>query len=595
MALLRSFILPLAAGLLAGCGHASSPKVIVIAVDGMDPGFVEGHWADLPHLVQLRNRGGYSRLRTTTPPQSPVAWSTFITGLDPAEHGIFDFIHRDPATGEPYLSTTGTMEPRFHLALGQWDLPLSRSRAVSLRRGRAFWEILADRGVPVTVLRLPSNYPPSDAGHEIAGMGTPDLRGTEGTFTFFTSDPIESTRAVPGGLIRKIDVAGGHVDVTLEGPPNPLRRDHAYATAPISIDVDAERPYARIKSGGEMAVLKEGEWSGWLRADFVLLPHMVTARGMVRVFLKQVRPSLEVYFSPVNADPASPAFPIATPSSHAGEVAGRIGRFSTLGIPEDTAVLRAGIFDLPQFLWQSRLVFDEEQRLLNNALGHFTGGLLISYISAIDQSSHMLWGRHEPELLAVYRAVDATIGEVMRREPDAELVVMSDHGFTMFDRAVNLNTWLARNGFKEKAYALGLNGLYLRDRYAGDQSLLEDLRRKLLDFRDPDNGRQVISAVVRTNAAPENRAIAPDLIVGYAAGYRASWQTAAGEAPDSLIDNNDDAWIGDHCVDPAVVPGVLFASKPVRGAQPELKDLAVSLLAAYGVAQPSAMKGRAVF
>jgi len=61
----------------------------------MDPAFVERHWADLPNLARLRQRGSYSHLETTDPPQSPVAWSTFITGLDPGEHGIFDFVHRD--------------------------------------------------------------------------------------------------------------------------------------------------------------------------------------------------------------------------------------------------------------------------------------------------------------------------------------------------------------------------------------------------------------------------------------------------------------------------------------------------------------------
>ncbi len=178
-------ILLLAPLLLIGCGRGPYKKVIVIGVDGMDPAFVERHWADLPNLARLRDSGTYSHLATTDPPQSPVAWSTFITGLDPGEHGIFDFVHRDPVTLEPYLSTDKTVEPRFRLPLGPYELPLSRSRVVSLRKGRAFWEYLTDAGIPVTVVRIPANYPPSKAGHEIAGMGTPDLRGTQGTFTLF--------------------------------------------------------------------------------------------------------------------------------------------------------------------------------------------------------------------------------------------------------------------------------------------------------------------------------------------------------------------------------------------------------------------------
>ena len=103
---------------LTGCGHTNK-RVIVIGVDGMDPGFVERHWSALPNLARLRNAGGLVRLATTTPPQSPVAWSTFITGTDPVEHGLFDFVHRDPATREPISSMAATIEPEHELRVGE--------------------------------------------------------------------------------------------------------------------------------------------------------------------------------------------------------------------------------------------------------------------------------------------------------------------------------------------------------------------------------------------------------------------------------------------------------------------------------------------
>ena len=580
----------LALALLAGCGGGPYKKVIVIGVDGMDPAFVERHWADLPNLARLRERGGYSHLATTDPPQSPVAWSTFITGLDPGQHGIFDFVHRDPATLEPYLSLDRTIGPRFALHLGPWELPLSRSRVVSLRKGRAFWEYLADRGVPVTIVRIPANYPPANAGHELAGMGTPDLRGTEGTFTYFTDDPTETSREVPGGLIRKVEVNAGHVDLRVEGPPNSLRRDHAYSTAPLIVDIDPDRPYARLQVGNKLAIVRQGEWSDWLPADFPLLPRLVSVRGMFRVFAKQLRPRFELYISPVNIDPDAPALPISSPASYARELAAGIGRWSTLGIPEDTAALRQGVFDLPEFLSQSHLVLADECRLLDYSLRRFTGGFLFFYFSSVDQNSHVLWGRHNAELLEIYRAMDRSIGEVMRREPQAELMVMSDHGFAAFRRAVNLNTFLISRGFGRQAYALGLNGLYLRDK-----SMEEELRRALLDLRDPANGQSVIARVTETDPSPENRAIAPDLIVGYRAGYRASWQTALGEAPPGVVVDNDDAWIADHCIDPREVPAVLFATRAIRIQSPRLKDLPVSLLELYGVPRPPAMTGQSVF
>jgi predicted AlkP superfamily phosphohydrolase/phosphomutase len=162
----------------------------------MDPGFVERHWSALPNLARLRDEGHFSRLGTTTPPQSPVAWSTFITGLDPVEHGMFDFVHRDPQTLQPFSSMSRTEEPPWTFTLGPYILPLSRSRVVSLRRGTPFWQLLSQHGIPVTVLRMPTNYPPAETGTALSGMGTPDLRGTLGTFSFYTDDPEELSRSI---------------------------------------------------------------------------------------------------------------------------------------------------------------------------------------------------------------------------------------------------------------------------------------------------------------------------------------------------------------------------------------------------------------
>jgi hypothetical protein len=339
-----------------------------------------------------------------------------------------------------------------------------------------------------------------------------------------------------------------------------------------------------------MTIVQQGEWSGWLSADFPLLPHIASARGMFRVFAKQLHPRFELYVSPVNVDPEKPALPISAPGSYSREVAASMGRWSTLGIPEDTSALRQGVFDLHQFLSQSRLVLDDERRLLDDSLRRYSGGLLFFYLSSVDQNSHVLWGRHDVELLDVYRAVDALVGEVMRRQPRAELIVMSDHGFAAFDRAVNLNTWLISRGFGAKAYALGLNGLYLRDK-----RVEQEVRQQLLDLRDPANGRAMIASVTETNPSPENRSIAPDLIVGYRAGYRASWQTALGEAPAGLVVDNNDAWIADHCIDPLEVPAVLFTTRTIRAKAPKLKDLPISLLELYGVTRPPQMTGRSVF
>ena len=601
----------------AGCASKSSiQKVIVLGVDGMDPAFVARHWDALPNLARLRDRGSFHRLGTTTPPQSPVAWSSFITGLPPDEHGIFDFVHRDARTLQPFSSMSRTEDPRWTLPLGPYMLPLSSSRVISLRRGTPFWQVLSHHGIPVTVVRMPTNYPPVGVGQELAGMGTPDLRGTLGTFTFYTDDPTETSRSVPGGEIIKVRMERGHGVLSLEGPPNALRKDRGYTAIELKLDVDAGAPLARIKFGDQAVVLREGEWSGWLAVDFPLLRHVSSVPGAFRIFAKQFHPALELYVSAINIDPMSPALPISTPPDWARSIARETGRFYTMGTPEDTSALRQGVFTLPEFETQTRFVFEDERRLLRYSLRHFNRGLLFFYFSAVDQNSHILWGKHELDLLKVYKAVDACIGEAEAAFPDADLIVMSDHGFTTFDHAVNLNTWLSHRGFltlsgspgddtglsslawqSTEAYALGLNGLYLNRKGREQQgivdsseqahALIANLREQLTAWRDPANGRQVVEAVYETHASPWNSAVAPDLIVGYGPGYRASWQTGLGATPAEELEDNNDAWIGDHCINPVDVPGVLFTSRKVQREGLRLQDVTGFILQLFGLPSKS--------
>ena len=362
----------------------------------------------------------------------------------------------------------------------------------------------------------------------------------------------------------------------------------------------------------DLAIVGEGEWSEWMPADFPLLGRIVSARGMFRVFARQLHPALQLYVSPINVDPMEPVLPLSAPATFSREVAESIGRYSTLGIPEDTSALRQGVFTIPQFVSQTRLVFEDERNLLRYGLYHFQGGLLFAYFSVVDESSHMLWGRHEPELLMFYRAVDASIGEVIQREPTAELIVMSDHGFTTFTRSVNLNTWLYNRGFlsltaaalgeettiaeadwhSTEAYALGLNGLYINlqgrekngiiSKGERSQELIASLREQLLAFRDPLNGAPVVGSVDATNSDTSNAAVAPDLIVGYNPGYRGSWQTALGGRPLRKSRQNNDAWIGDHCVNPADVPGVLFTNRKVSSESLALQDVTALILRSFG-------------
>ena len=193
----------LALALLTGCGHSHHRKLIVIGVDGMDPGFVERHWADLPNLDRLRSEGSFQRLATTTPPQSPVAWSTFITGLDPARPRDLRFCASRPGHARAVSLNGPDCSTPFQPAARALPTAALESARRIPAAWKAFWQTLSERGVPVTIVRMPVNYPPLPYGDELAGMGTPDLRGTQGTFSFYTDDAAETSHAVAGGLIQQ--------------------------------------------------------------------------------------------------------------------------------------------------------------------------------------------------------------------------------------------------------------------------------------------------------------------------------------------------------------------------------------------------------
>ena len=167
-------------------------KLIILGIDGMDPQLLHRFMQSgkMPNFSRLAREGSFHTLTTSIPPQSPVAWSTVITGLDSGGHGIFDFVHRDPQTITPYSSMAEVREARKSLTLGPWVLPLESGAVKSLRRGISFWELLSQGGVPATVTRMPTNFPPVEfSGQSLAGMGTPDMQGGFGKFTYFTSDP----------------------------------------------------------------------------------------------------------------------------------------------------------------------------------------------------------------------------------------------------------------------------------------------------------------------------------------------------------------------------------------------------------------------
>ncbi|UCG75531.1 MAG: alkaline phosphatase family protein [Gemmatimonadota bacterium] len=623
---------------VAGCGEevpTVGKRVVVLGFDGMDYALAsrlleEGR---LPNLARLAEAGGFSPLQTSIPPQSPVAWSDFITGRDAGGHGIFDFIHRDPATMLPYLSTSRTEAAGRVIRIGAWQVPLSGGTVELLRRGVPFWEELEKAGVPTWIMRIPANFPPSgSASRELSGMGTPDILGTYGTFSYYTTSG-GGGRDLSGGDVYPVRIEDGVVRASLVGPANPFRVDGEPTSAEFAVYVDPERPVAKLVLGDRELMLAEGEWSSWLPVDFRLLP-LHGIGGEVRFYLKQVRPDFALYVTPVNIDPLDPAMPISTPEAFAAELARATGRYYTQGMPEDTKALTSDILDEAEFLEQTELAAEEFRRTYRHLLDRFEDGLLFYYFGFVDQVSHVMWHAMDPEhpvhdpirdapfadaVERQYVKADSIVGETLDRlGDDATLIVMSDHGFTSWRRSFNLNTWLKDNGYlalvdperqgeaeyfgnvdwsRTQAYGLGFSGLYLnlrgRDRLGivpenQRRMLLEEIRRGLLRVTDPATGEPAITKVYLRDEIFEDggsREAGPDLIVGYARGIRASDDTSLGKVPRELFVDNREKWSGDHIMDHEVVPGVLFSNRPLERPARSLRELRAALLAEFGLGE----------
>jgi predicted AlkP superfamily phosphohydrolase/phosphomutase len=332
--------------------------------------------------------------------------------------------------------------------------------------------------------------------------------------------------------------------------------------------------------------------------------------------------------SPVNLDPEAPALPISTPGVYSRQLAETLGPYYTQGIAEETAAYRAGLPSKDEFLTQSHKVLADSLRMYRYELDQFQTGLLFYYFSSIDQNSHMLWGRYDGDLLEIYRAVDTAIGEAMQKAGrDTTLLILSAHGFARFDRAVHLNTFLMREGFltldepanagneelfahvdwsRTQAYAVGLNAIYLnlQGRENGGivqqdekEQVAEQIAARLKEFKDPLTGHPVVGQVYFPDKDFRGRNLkyAPDILVGFHRGFRASWQTALGAVPKLPIEDNTQAWIGDHCMASTEVPGVLFSNRKFRVAAPRLEDITVTILREFGIAPTREMIGESVY
>lgn len=626
---------------------AKVKRVVVLGLDGLEPTLAEQYMEAglLPNLAKLRKEGTYRRLGSTWPPISPVAWSSFSTGTNPGKHNIYDFIARTP-NYHPTISSVRMAEPRRKLKLGGYLIPLSKPEITPLRKSKPFWTVLGEHGLTSSILRVPITFPPDKfKGLQLSAMCVPDLRGTQGMFSYYIEQG--ETGATMDG-----DVGGDRILVHREGdavrsyvrgPANSLRTDGSELRLPFKVvrgsngDGDAV-----LHIGAEKVPLRLNEHTDWVKVEFKAAPGM-KVHGICRFYLKRFEQPFELYCTPLQIDPDKPVMPISNPVVFSSYLARQQGSFSTLGLAEDTWSLSEGLMSEDAFLKQAYDIHEEREKMFFDSLKRIRRGTVVCVFDGPDRIQHMFFRFHDPEhpaltdeqreshrdtMKEMYQRMDDLVGRTMAKlDKNTALFVMSDHGFKTFRRGVDLNAWLRDEGYlvlkggkrvadkpyladfdwdKTRAYAVGLAGIYInqKDREANGTvapgkeaaELTRAIADKLTGMVDEEKGEIAVKeAVTRTQVYKgpyaEN---APDIVVGYNVGWRVSWDAAIGKCGEPVFSDNLKAWSGDHCLHPELVPGTLFSSIPLGAEVANIIDLAPTTLELFGIEIPKYMDGKSL-
>jgi len=630
-------------------------RVVVVGFDGLDPGLARRYMRRglLPNFSRLAEEGSFSPLQISVPSISPSSWSTFMTGADASRHSIYDFLTRDPCTYQPMLSSAKIEEAKRVLPIGKYKIPLSRPVVKLLRKSKPFWKVLSDRRVFSSILRVPITFPPDKfRGVMLSGMCVPDLRGTQGTFSFFTtgfaSGVDEPAMGYGGddaqGVVTKVSRDGDLVRGEITGPKNTVKEGGGEAMLAFTAKIDRAGESIRLVVDGQQLDLPVRSYSPWVRLTFKLAPG-IKAVGIVRFYVTSLDPEFGLYMTPIHIDPEKPALPISHPFIYSAYLARKNGPFATLGLAEDTWALNERILDEQAFLDQVWLNHEEREKHLFTALATTRQGCVTVVFDTSDRIQHMFFRylhkdhpanagkdteEHADAIRDMYIRLDGLLGRLRKKlRPNDALIVLSDHGFCSFKRGVNLNTWLKEEGYlhlkedreesgdwfegvdweRTKAFSIGLTGMFLNRRgreaqgivEAGDEAraLKREIIGKLKSLTDPADDRRVIREVYDAEEIYDGPygEDAPDLLIGYSRGYRNSWEAAVGRVTADVIIDNTRSWSGDHCVDPKVVPGVLFTDRKLPRARPlpKMEDLAPTILDLLGVEKPDYMTGEPLF
>lgn len=558
-------------------------KTLILGFDSFDPSVFEQLAGNnqLPNLSEFLEHGGYSKLEVCSPPQTEVSWTSIATGADPGGHGIFDFVHRDPETYMPYVSILPTRKS----VVGEQFVPPYTSRT--------FFEEAASMGYPATALWWPAMFParPELPVNTLPGLGTPDIRGQLGVGTYFSSENEEKKKT----RVVKLEAAGKNSYRTdLPGPELPGKEGPRSLTLPMTLDV-LEDNSAELSINGQKTSLRLGQWSDVIELKFKA-GLLFSIYSVTKVILTNIKGAVQFYMLPLQIHPLHSTWNYSSSKSFAKDLWNNASHYLTLGWPQDTTALEEACITDEQFIDLCQTIFNERMGVFYYLMDRFEEGIIAGIFDSLDRIQHMFFHNRQDVVQDWYKRLDNFVGDVKKRiskwNGKHRFLVMSDHGFTKFEHKVHLNRWLMQEGYMQlkngtasgdltdvdwantRAYSVGLNSIYLNVQGREGQGTvspealedtLTEINDKLQAWKDAD-GKSIVMKVRPKHevySGPFTR-LGPDLVVGYASGYRSSADTGLGKIPENVMEKNNDHWGADHCMDSDVVPGVIFANRDLR-------------------------------
>jgi predicted AlkP superfamily phosphohydrolase/phosphomutase len=621
----------------AGRTGPAKNRVVIIGFDGVDPDWVEKWRDELPNISKLVGEGNkVGRLGTTTPPQSPVAWSSFATSLNPGGHGIFDFVARDPKTYFPAVGTNSYAKARFDAA----GKLIQKATATSPRAGTPFWKVAAQAGQRARVLFVPYSFPPEELpdGQILSGLGTPDLRLTNSTFYLFSTSATETEakKDVAGGDIVQLVGAGPYTG-TVKGPKGLTKKRE-------TVDVTVTRKgddKLEIQIGEAKVSAQAGQFTDWVDVEFPI-SNWYIAKAMVRFYPFEVGDDIQIYMYPLLVHPEAPYIDLSTPVEFAQSLRASYGSYKTIGWEHDTSALNSNLVPDEVFVADRGQIFEQRLKMTLGELEKNDSELFIGVFTDTDRASHMFLRLSDKEFVSydaglakkyggfikqTYLDMDRAIGLIQQKlNPGDTLLIMSDHGFHSFKRGFNTNSWLLKNGYlslaegkerkksnslmrgdvdwaKTKAYAYGTGQIYInrkgRERDGPvpaneSEALAREIAAKLKGVKD---GRKKVFSNVYVGTDIYKGAMvagrAPDLQLAFHEGFQTSRATSLGGIPMGLFSDNKKKWSGDHAAsDAADTEGFLLSSMGALGPDAHIIDLAPTALGLLGVDVPSTYEGK---